>query len=253
MHQLCDSALPSGGFAHSNGFESAVAEGAVIKGDTSSVVTFTRAVLASAGTLLIPLLVAPYDGADIKEAARRWIDADAVAHAVINNQVARRASLAQGGALLRAATEAFSGSLDADARLALSDFTRKAKRKRPSSDDGTNGSANEQTQAPKGHFAPALGFLCKNLGISSDAASRMFLYMVARDTLSAATRLSLVGPMEAQRLLCSLAGEGESLLTSTSVHALSSEPLECRIAQVDPLLEIIQGTHDRLYSRLFMS
>lgn len=40
----------------------------------------------------------------------------------------------------------------------------------------------------RGHQAPAFGVVCKALGVEEREATRAFMYLVARDVLSAATR-----------------------------------------------------------------
>lgn len=40
----------------------------------------------------------------------------------------------------------------------------------------------------KGHHAPIFGWLCHALSVSPATADRMFLYLVLRDVLAAATR-----------------------------------------------------------------
>lgn len=40
----------------------------------------------------------------------------------------------------------------------------------------------------RGHHAPVFGWLCLALGVSEPTADRMFLYLVLRDVLAAATR-----------------------------------------------------------------
>ena len=78
-------------------------------------------------------------------------------------------------------------------------------------------------------------------------ARRLFLFHAVRGMLSAAVRLGVVGPLEAQELLARLAPEAEAALEATA--ALAPEDA----AGSTPLLDLLQGHQDRLYSRLFQS
>ena len=57
------------------------------------------------------------------------------------------------------------------------------------------------------HFAPIFGCLCGRLGITLPILERMYMRMLLRDLISAATRLSVVGPLEGSRLQAHYAGE----------------------------------------------
>ena len=69
------------------------------------------------------------------------------------------------------------------------------------------------------------------------------LYTTARDVTSAAVRLDLLGPIEGASMLHGL---------RDLMQELAAEPHE-QSWQIDPILDVIQGTHDSLYSRLFLS
>jgi urease accessory protein len=75
----------------------------------------------------------------------------------------------------------------------------------------------------------------------------MFFFNQLRSALAAAVRLNIVGPMEAQVLMHRLAPKAEAIL-NTCIHLTPDD-----IAQTAPLLDLWQGTQDRLYSRLFQS
>ncbi|CAN0442287.1 unnamed protein product [Ascophyllum nodosum] len=131
--------------------------------------------------------------------------------------------------------------------------------------------AGSRERAARGHQAPAFGVVCRALGVGEREATRAFMYLVARDVLSAATRqaartgLSLIGPLEAGRIVNSLhayvealVAKGEAGATSGGVledHALSgfADGVGARVSQVDPVQDIVQGLHDQLYSRMFNS
>ena len=97
------------------------------------------------------------------------------------------------------------------------------------------------------HLAPLWGVAFRALGMSLEEMQRLFLWSTARGVLAAAVRLGLAGTYEAQRLLVDL---GPSLDEVASHCAgLGVEAL----AQPAPLLDLLQGTHHRLHSRLFQS
>jgi urease accessory protein len=142
-------------------------------------------------------------------------DIDALADAMLWNHVAARASRAQGRALL-----------DVAAR---------------SSEHPVLMSATAQ------HLAPVFGLVCQTLGVTRDDALTAFLHLGLRGALSAAVRLGACGPAEAQAIHLRLhtALDGALAIGRTL-------PLE-DVVQVAPIVELVQGTQDRLYSRLFQS
>ncbi|CAM9514170.1 unnamed protein product [Ectocarpus sp. 4 AP-2014] len=308
LWQLCDSGLPTGGFAHSGGLEAAAAQGIVRAKHTGSLLRFVRGALANAASLQLPLL---------REARRAhtleaWLEVDSVAHACITAEAARRASLAQGAGLLRAAQAMF--PLGEECGANINEFRALVRRggsaafseagggggDQATSEGKSGGSGTEKSRTSKkkagaasalltarGHHSPAFGVVCGALGIEENEAARAFMFLVARDILSAATRLSLIGPLEAGRLVSSLSGYVETLLrvgdvenvgdvedptgggsgrdddsteegTDAPGRLLSEEwggggGVAGRVCQVDPVQDIVQGLHDRLYSRMFNS
>jgi urease accessory protein len=98
-----------------------------------------------------------------------------------------------------------------------------------------------------GHLAPAFGFATRALGVARDDALAAFLHVALRGALSAAVRLGVVGPTEAQALHLRLHAALAAGLAAGG--ALGADD----VAQTAPLLELYQATHDQLYSRLFQS
>ena len=98
----------------------------------------------------------------------------------------------------------------------------------------------------------------------------MYLYLQLRDTISAATRLNLIGPLEAAGLLRRLGAVaeevavwadqeqkqrqllpgGENVTGGSFCHAFNPG---ATAASAAPLLELMQSCHDDIYSRLFSS
>jgi urease accessory protein len=139
---------------------------------------------------------------------------DQLCDAFTPNHVANRASRAQGKAFLVAARRVFKVTL---------------------------------SEPPYGHLAPMFGTVARSIRIPCLTAARLALFGHLRGLLVAAVRLNIVGPMAAQVMQQQLSSLGETI-----VHRASNRTLE-EIAQTSPLLDLWQGTHDRLYSRLFQS
>jgi urease accessory protein len=212
--QLADSALPTGGFAHSGGLEAAVQLGRVATSEDLAEL-LDEAVWSLAGSAL------PFTSAAFRDPAA-LAELDLRCDASLPSHVANRASRAQGQAFLRAAAAAFGGPA-----AALADEVRA--RRLP------------------GHLAPAFGAALRALGATEEDARRLFLFQGARALVSAAVRLGVVGPLEAQALLAQAEAEAERALAATADLAPEDA------ASAAPLLELLQGHQDRLYSRLFQS
>ena len=103
------------------------------------------------------------------------------------------------------------------------------------------------TRGIEGHLAPAFGYVTRSLGVDRDEALASFLHLGLRGLLSAAVRLGCAGPSEAQSLHLHLHPALETALARGRALSLAD------VAQPSPLVELIQGTHDQLYSRLFQS
>ena len=85
------------------------------------------------------------------------------------------------------------------------------------------------------------------LGLDGERVGRIYLYLTMRGLVSSAVRLGMAGPLEAQSIQHALAPVAERAV----LRALAVVPDDA--AQMAPLLDLIQGMHDRLYSRLFQS
>jgi urease accessory protein len=213
--QLADSAFPSGGFTHSAGLEAAWRHGAWPEGSTAQ--RILGEVLRQTAHSSLPLINAVIHDIDC------FRSADCRAEAVLSNHVARRASVAQGRALLTAAPRIFeSAQLQRWCRLTVGNDT-------------------------PGHLAPVFGGVMQFLNIDPTEARRLFLYTSMRDAASAGIRLGRIGPIESQAVLASLAVEADRLADGMAEAGLDDT------AQTMPLLELMQANQDRLYSRLFQS
>jgi urease accessory protein len=91
------------------------------------------------------------------------------------------------------------------------------------------------------------GAVCAALGVALETTQRLVLYTAARGALSAAVRLGITGSYEAQRL------QSESAAVMARVLARCRDAGPADLAQTAPVIDVVQGAHDRLYSRLFQS
>jgi len=212
--QLADSALPTGGFAHSLGLEATAQQHEVRT--SAELRRFVRDALWQAGHFGLPLAAAARAGAT---ALPRL---DARADAFLVSRVANRASRTQGRALLDTAARIFPAEV-----TELRDFAR---------------SANLFL-----HHAPIFGAVCGSLAVERTQLQQLWLSMTLRGVLFAAVRLGLAGTHEAQRMQHELAPAMDELLAACGTLT------EDDLAQTAPLLELFGSTHDRLYSRLFQS
>lgn len=205
--QLADSALPAGSFAHSGGLEAAWQLGEIP--DRDHLAPFLEASLRQATTAALPFVMAAHrDPSHLPEL-------DAHCDAWTSNHIANRASRLQGRAFWTALSHAFL--------------------------------PHASPPPTPGHFAPAFGTLLRELVLPAETTAQLFLFLHLRGLLSAAVRLGIVGPLQAQGIQFRLA-------STTDTLAQRAQSLELDdLAQSAPLLDVFQGVQDRLYSRLFQS
>ena len=211
--QLVDSAFPTGAFAHSLGLESAWQHGEVESRDDLQ--AFTEAAVLQAASGALPLVNAAYREPD------RLAEWDALHDAFLTNAVANRASRVQGRTLVASAARIWPSPALARIQSAVASTCA--------------------------HVAPLTGVVFRALGVPRETAQRIVLYGAARGVLSAAVRLGVTGSYDAQRLQSAVG------LWSAGVAARYADIDEHDLAQTAPILDVLQGAHDRLYSRLFQS
>lgn len=95
------------------------------------------------------------------------------------------------------------------------------------------------------HFAPVFGACLQALQVSETDTRVLFVHTALRSLLSAGVRLGVCGSYESQQMQHRLARVAEAV--STLTYDLDD------VAQIDPVIDVIQGQHDHLYSRLFQS
>ena len=234
--QLVDATFPSGGFVHSAGLEvllrwQRVTDGATLK-------ELIRHHLVHTGRSVVPFVSESYLYPDQIKSLDRDFDA------FLSNHVANRASRAQGRAFLTAAAIAFQHSYANSGREQSGDRnTGKSLRHLWLTE--LSGAMRQGHLAV--HYPVISGCVTRLLAVTHEAALRLFLYTAVRDLLSAAVRLNIVGPLEAQALQFELAAYSEHIAIKCRSLRVSDA------VQTASLLDLLHGTHDRLYTRLFQS
>jgi urease accessory protein len=233
--QLVDSAFPTGAFAHSLGLEAAWQHGEIA--GREDLRRFVEATILQAATGALPL---------VNAAARephRLDEWDALCDAFLSNAVANRASRQQGRTLIASAARIF--ALPALEALQRRTSTPNAQLPTPKALPISNSQA--LTPAFCAHVAPMTGAVFAALGVSLDTTQRVVLFCAARSVLSAAVRLGITGSYDAQRL------QADAAPWMADVLARYGDAGPADLAQTAPIIDILQGAHDRIYSRLFQS
>lgn len=215
LWQLADSAFPTGGFGHSGGLEAAWQQGEV--NGAEQLAGLIRIGLVQLGRAMLPFVNEGW------RSNRSLAELDELCDLALTNHVANRASRLQGQAWLRATERIF----PKHELIVLSGAIS----------DGRG----------YGHFAPVFGATCRTLELPKDSVVRLFMFLGLRAYMSSAVRLGIIGPFEGQALQRELAETAEAV----SVRFGSSGVEE--VAHVAPIMDILQGAQDRLYSRLFQS
>ncbi|KAJ1722546.1 hypothetical protein LPJ53_003043 [Coemansia erecta] len=274
LWMLADSQLPTGGFVASAGLEAAVQGGLVrenIADDDKDAFTgfiydstrnqarfalpFCSQVHDQAAEQLAQLGEEHGDGSSSSDsdsvAAEKILDdirrIDAYHHAMLaSNRVAMRASIAQGGGLLSLFNRGYAhaGMMAGRRGRVCEDIAKRLQRL-------------ARLGEIRGHWATMFGFVCAALGISCAHMQQVFLFQFVRQVFSAAVRLNLVGPLRAQTLTCDAQQLVSSLLEQHGHRRVAFDSEDDVFGEsavyTEPMLELFQGMHDRLYSRIFNS
>ncbi|CAF9904897.1 hypothetical protein IMSHALPRED_000206 [Imshaugia aleurites] len=232
---LSDSALPLGSFAFSSGLESYLAHNPYPKTASEAFPHFLTLALTTLATTTLPYLLAAH------RSPEQLQELDATLDACTLCPVARRASVAQGKALLTLWERALrTGAGESPAALALGEFSVVLKSIPLHRDDGCEVS---------GHFAPIWAAVTRAMGITLRESAYTFLFNHAKAVVSAAVRASVMGPYAAQGMLAGtwLRGEIEDVMARN--WGMDVEDA----AQGVPMCDLWVGRHELLYSRIFNS
>lgn len=233
--QMVDSLYPTGGFAHSQGLEAAVQENHVSNAQPDSLRHFLSATLHQTANFALPIVYTAHVSATMPaDDGRTFVDSfleiNAKASALYSNHVARKASFAQGAAMLRLAISTYNQK-QGDCFDQLLTIRKESKKRNHAGI----------------HHAVIFGAVCALLGIEAATCQRMYLFFVIRDVLSAATRLNLIGPFEATRMQYDIGPLMESVCKRKQ-----NRPIHDSYSSA-PVLDLIQAMHDQLYTRIFNS
>ena len=216
LWQLIDSAFPTGGFAHSGGLEAA-RQAREISDDPDDFLQFIHTTLRQTIAGSFPYIRAAHASPGEIERLDRHCDA------FLSNRVANRASRAQGSGLLATATKAFP------------DFDFRPLR-----------AAARRGDWPC-HLPVVHGVVMARMEIAREETLRSFLYVTLRTLLSSAIRLNIIGPLKCQAIQHEFAPIAERLLRT------APDTPYTQAVQMSPMMDVLQASHDRLYSRLFHS
>ncbi|KAL1862593.1 hypothetical protein VTK73DRAFT_6738 [Phialemonium thermophilum] len=279
---LSDSALPLGSFAFSSGLESHLAHHrAGLHGPFSSssppfATGFLPLSVSSYASTTLPFVLAAHRAPPSPQTLASLDDA---LDASIVCAVGRRASIAQGRALLGIWERSFAAEVGAlsnpktpvAADEAAPEWTAAGALKAfggllRTATGGAGSSTSSSTTttpatAPAGpgasslppdafaHLAPLFGAVCKAVGLSTQQTAYVFMLGHVKALVSAAVRAGLFGPYQAQKMLAS--GRVQSLLAAV-IEREWETPVEMA-GQCVPVMDLWIGRHEMLYSRIFNS
>lgn len=240
---LSDSALPLGSFAFSSGLESFLAHHKDQHRSSSSRLAafdaFLDQSIANVASTALPYVLTAYHHPAKLETLDNDFDASTPC------TVARRASVAQGRALLGIWERALVASLAPTgapeaAVQALEGFSASIKTAPLSTTDALGINL---------HFAPLFGAVCAALGLPPHETAYLFLLNHAKAVLSAAVRASVMGPYQSQAVLASAKLQ---VCINESIARERHRDVQDTAVTV-PTMDLWMGRHELLYSRIFNS
>ncbi|KAJ7864906.1 UreF-domain-containing protein [Mycena leptocephala] len=277
---LSDSNLPTGSFVASSGLESFLKHGfgappftqatPSLKADT--IATFIRDSLATYAPSALPFVSDAHAAAtrlrckeiDEEQTLALLTELDDLYECMTLNHVARRASAAQGVALLSLYSKGFSRPPGPGFSYLVPEGSEEdPAHAMPGLVDAYKLLVRRGERSAHGHLPVCWGVLCAALGLSLERTQHLHLYLHARALLSAAVRLNAIGPYAAQQLLLHVAAPfvdaemSKSARLRTSVLAERDnngwDETQDGPANTWPLGEILAARHDLQHSRIFNS
>lgn len=152
--------------------------------------------------------------------------------------VGRRASIAQGRALLGIWERSFRASRPAEDAHALREFAALLRKE-----------SKQEVPLVSAHLAPLFGAICAIVGLGLRQTAYVFMLSHVKALISAAVRASVFGPYQAQKVL---AGQHVQRMIDDMVDREWTTPVE-EAGQTVPMMDLWIGRHEILYSRIFNS
>jgi urease accessory protein len=173
------------------------------------------------------------------------VELDDTLDAAIMCTVGRRASVAQGRALLSIWDRSFSQALPAEssgvAVEALKEFTVLLR--------GTSSKDSDDLPTASAHLGPLFGAIACVLGLGLEQTAYIFMLSHVKALLSAAVRASMFGPYHAQKMLASVE-------VQEGIRRVIDQEWDTKVedaGQSIPVMDLWIGRHEMLYSRIFNS
>jgi len=242
---LSDSALPLGSFAFSSGLESYLAHTKSTPTPSNTFTTFLHLSLSSYATTTLPFVLHSH------RTPLNLLTYDDLLDASIICTVARRASIAQGRALLSIWDRSFKTSVPSNADAEMKEILELLNSYSTLLRSSSNATANSPTDLPptSAHLAPLFGVISKVLGLSLSQTAYVFMLSHTKALLSAAVRASVFGPYQAQKVLASEEVQEGIRRVIDRVWEWEVEDA----GQGVPVMDLWVGRHELLYSRIFNS
>ena len=218
MH-LADSAFPVGGFAFSSGLESAAKIGLI--DSLSTFAHYLEAFVEQVGQMELPYLNSIWDAPDERKHERKRIIDELDATILLPTM--NKASILQGKSLFRLLAPMYP---DRGIREMRKWFI--------------------EADVPC-HLLAVITLGMKYIGFRKRDAQRVYVYIMVRDQISSAIRLGLVGPQDGHLLQRWLYDRCEQITEASEGKVYTDAVKTC------PALEIAQGYHEQIYTKLFQN